>query len=274
MALACVFLLCEALGRLLDPRDLVAESLRWTLRGWRPALLAACAYGLVLAIGAGLIVLLPIDKNTESLAPELMTIALWFFVWNAEFVRAPRPQVSGMRPRWPGRVAVLLPLAVLLAATAWSAMNAGTPTSAWPWALMAPLLAINFLIDIAVRWLWLNRKNSLREAFAVALRPAVFLPALMLELSWWIACVLLLLVVVPVCYLFIDLLPGLEQSMESVQGTSVMLLVHWSRVAVSWWWAIAVAGLGSLLMAWKLWFGPVACGRLMFELGLVREDAD
>ena len=82
-----------------------------------------------------------------------------------------------------------------------------------------------------------------------------------------------MLAVLPVWYLLMQLIPGAETQLEYVHGGPTMLLIDASRFAVMYWWAVLLISVGALLAAWKYWYGPVAAGRLMHELGLVREDA-
>jgi hypothetical protein len=283
-ALALVAIAFEALIYFLrlDRGDHAWSSVVWSFRGW-PAALAWTVLPLALLTA-------PLARGEWETWWAIAFAYIWvplylvplllpFFVLKPDYLRATKPRLS-FRPAWPGWLPALVLLGPALLSM-WGALVTNTTfldvyvPEPPRWLLIAALpvaVVAAFFLPMVGRLLWLNARvgTSFRECARAALRPRVFLPRIVLWIRWF-ACVALVMLVGFPAWLFVAVIfPQLDGRLPVPSDPGLLLLVNASRFVWCYWWLFALGGAAAfqLLLTWS---EEVGCGRLLLELGEVRE---
>jgi hypothetical protein len=283
-ALAVLAIAFEALIYFLrlDRGDHAWSSMVWSLRGWRAALAWTV---LPLAL-----VTVPLARGEWQLwwaiafsymwvSRGLVPLLLPFFVLKPDYLRATKPRLSS-RPAWPGWLPTLVLLGpALLPMWAELATNTTFPDvqlpdpPRLPLIMMVPVMIVTgFFLSVVGRLLWLNAHGgaSLGECARAALRPRIFLPCIVLWIRW-LACVALAMLVGFPAWLFLAVIfPQFDGRLPVTLDPGLLLLVHASRFVWAYWWLFATCGVAALQLV-LTWSDEVGTGRLLLELGKVRE---
>ena len=274
-AVAAIFLGAEILvfALRLDRRDAASSSMGWALRGWRAALAWTVAPPLIVVLLAFLVdELFWIAIMFAAFAPFVIVIILPFFVTRTEYLRAERPALRS-RPRWPGAIPVLLwllaPLALPLLAL---------PAESLPWPgrmlLFLLVLPIAVFLPLVAQLRWLDPAAGTVDTMRLALQPRVFLPVFLQALRWHGWLLMLLLLALPTALALIGIAPQLEPQLAQLDPVHLepMLrrIIEASRFAAAYWWALTLVAM-FVLQPCLAWLGVVSVGRLLLELGEVRE---
>jgi hypothetical protein len=271
-AIALLLWLFEALVVALrfDPRDVSATSIRWALRGWAPALVVTIAFVVLTASALGLRMLLGGGMPDASEGYVLPLLLLPFFAWNPELASAPKPAFAGLRPRWPGTLAVVV--AAGAAATLWLGAGAfekareSAPVVA---ALGIVALLVAFIASIVVQLLWLRRGDSPRATLVAAGAPRVVLPMLVFYARAIALMLSLLLPLLPLALQLLYLTPSLWGQIGYAPAGSADTAVSLSRFALSYWWLVVLLVLGPTQWLWMAGVSPAGSARLLYLLGLL-----
>jgi hypothetical protein len=282
VALAIVLVVLEAVvfAAHLDRADRSWTSLAWTIRGWRAALVWCLIVVAALAMLGGVAYLveavLPASLWLPIAIDWLGPLVVAFLAWNAPALAAPTPP-TWWPPRWPGWNAVALGAAWIATGIAIAAIVAWLEQpGVWRTYVVVVVLA-GFVAESTILVAWLNRSRlSLPEVFALVCRWRVLAPLALLELRLLVWVALLLLPILPAYLVLVFLGPSLEDALRQHPGelpARWMALVHASRFAVQWWWAISL-GLIGVAKVPLMWIDAVARGRLFVELGLVEAPTE
>jgi hypothetical protein len=275
LALFATMILFEALAWALrlDRRDDAWTSFTWSLRSWRAWLqwlVRATAWALL-----GLLALaLPGGWKFVGTLPGLVALAsLPFFAFNATALRQPTPPPR-FRMRWPGTTAFVVGVVgiILVEAADLLAKSSGRLEVALPVWLASLVFAAFLLIG------WIDRSPPARWAANLhrATRPRVLGAMATQGIRLGLIVLALWLVLLPAAVLVLRSLGDVNGWLESWvaasgPSTSTLAVANVARFATAWWWA-GLAALFLLPATPLTWFAAVASGRLLVQLGAVKEE--